>query len=919
MHTFRHWLSRATCFLLILVLVFLLSACGGGEGNISAPSITVPTSQNVVQGVALSGVAVNATNAKAADSLDFSVATHGTPTGLTVDSVTGVISWTPTYDQIGTHNVTFSVNDGTTTTSGTVTFIVTPATLVTPLAGGTLDPLSIPKYVTPLVIPPVMNNDGAADSYDIAVRQFKQQILPGGIWNSLNGRNDNFPATTVWSYGPEGDPAPDSSTLGGGPGIAPAANSQFNYPSYTVETLADNPVAVHWVNDLVDASGNFLPHLLTIDQTLHWANPMQTCLDGSTRTDCMGESADTYTGPVPLVTHLHGAHVAGHSDGYPEAWWLPAANNLPAGIATKGTMFDDSTGSNAGDLGYADYVYRNDQPATTLWYHDHSLGMTRANVYAGPAGFWLIRGDHAGSGGILDKIDNQDATAPNDGVLPGPAPVAGQQVLALNTPGDPVRNAIREIPLVIQGRSFNADGSLFYPDRRAFFEGLDPAGLIIDFAGDPTNPTDIAPLWNPEAFFNVMVVNGVSWPQLDVAQASYRFRLLNGSNSRFLNLSAFKVTPATGLLDLSKELPFYQIGADQGALPQVVKISTGKATPLPGTGSTPTDQAANELGQAVLLGPAERADMLVDFSGTYVDGSPIANGDVIRIRNTAGDSPFGGIDPAGAADAVTTGQIMQFTVSSSLNGASPTDPGGATPATAIADIVLNAEAPSIAAVTTTRQLSLNEESSQEVCVFTELNGDIQQIYSVPPFDPTGLVIPGDTQAAFHNRCDLAGGEPFAPKAALLGEVDFSGAGPAGVGLRWTDASSPNNIAASVTMADGVTLKTVNVTVNPTAGDTETWEIYNFTEDAHPIHLHLVRFEVMERRLIGSAPGSRDSLLSASRQPWEMGYKDTVIAYPGEITVVKATFDLAGLYVWHCHILEHEDNEMMRPYVVSPVP
>lgn len=123
---------------------------------------------------------------------------------------------------------------------GRTLFLLSPLALTlataqaVPLPGGTLDPLTIPKYVTPLVIPPVMNNTGAANDYDIAVRQFKQQILPGGIWNTLNGRADAFPATKVWSYGPAADLMPDSTSLGGGAGIAPAPNSQFNYPAYTL-------------------------------------------------------------------------------------------------------------------------------------------------------------------------------------------------------------------------------------------------------------------------------------------------------------------------------------------------------------------------------------------------------------------------------------------------------------------------------------------------------------------------------------------------------------------------------------------------------------------------------------------------------------------------------------------------------------
>ena len=124
----------------------------------------------------------------------------------------------------------------------------------------------------------------------------------------------------------------------------------------------------------------------------------------------------------------------------------------------------------------------------------------------------------------------------------------------------------------------------------------------------------------------------------------------------------------------------------------------------------------------------------------------------------------------------------------------------------------------------------------------------------------------------------------------------------------TGVSTP----ATVTMADGVRTKKINVTENPKVGDAEEWDIYNFTEDAHPIHLHLVRFKVISRRLFDGTPSTHGSV-----QPWESGYKDTLIAYPGEITRIKATFDIAGLYVWHCHILEHEDNEMMRPYVVSP--
>ena len=298
-----------------------------------------------------------------------------------------------------------------------------------PLPGGTLDPLSIPKYVTNLVIPPVMKQDkmgkgidkeDLTDNYKIAVRQFKQQILPAGL-----------PPTTVWSYGPESDLTPT---------VAPDPRSQFNYPAYTIETTANRPVDIRWINGLVNNTGDYLPHLLPVDQTLHWANPSKDCMHGDARTDCMGKDPAPYRGPVPMVTHVHGSHVDPDSDGNPEAWWLPAAKNIPAGYARSGQLFDDANGSNNGNRGYADFSYRNDQPATTLWYHDHTLGMTRANVYAGPAGFWLIRG------GVYDG--GTDVTKNNKkAVLPGPAPVAGQGLLSLNTPGNKVRNRLIELAL----------------------------------------------------------------------------------------------------------------------------------------------------------------------------------------------------------------------------------------------------------------------------------------------------------------------------------------------------------------------------------------------------------------------------------------------------------------------------------------
>ncbi len=140
--------------------------------------------------------------------------------------------------------------------------------------------------------------------------------------------------------------------------------------------------------------------------------------------------------------------------------------------------------------------------------------MTRLNVYAGPAGFYIIRGGPAGDGAVLDTRFGTGA------VLPGPAPKEGDKF--------PPNKTYYEIPIAIQDRAFNADGSLFYPDSRVFFDGDRTV---------PTSPaTDISPIWNPEFFGNTIMVNGNTWPFSDVEQRRYRFRFLNGCQSRFLIL-----------------------------------------------------------------------------------------------------------------------------------------------------------------------------------------------------------------------------------------------------------------------------------------------------------------------------------------------------------------------------------------------
>src|SRR4029453_6009018 len=191
-------------------------------------------------------------------------------------------------------------------------------------------------------------------------------------------------------------------------------------------------VRVKWVNQLVDADGNYLQHLLPIDQTLHWANPP----GGPGGTDMETLDPTPYKGPVPIVTHLHGGHSGQESDGFPEAWFLPAADDIPASYATVGSHYDtfraqaEALYGQPWGPGSAVFQYPNDQPAATMWYHDHTLGMTPPNGYPRPAGFYLLRG------GPGDEVG---------GTLPGPAPALG----------DPPDTKYYEIPIAVQDRSFN--------------------------------------------------------------------------------------------------------------------------------------------------------------------------------------------------------------------------------------------------------------------------------------------------------------------------------------------------------------------------------------------------------------------------------------------------------------------------------
>jgi spore coat protein A, manganese oxidase len=397
-----------------------------------------------------------------------------------------------------------------------------------------LDATTIPQFATPLYILPAMpasSVTSAVDGYVLAARPFKQQILPKG-----------FPSTPVFGFG------------------STNSSSSFHAPAHTIEATVNRDTRVIWANQLVNSAGGYVPHVLPVDPTLHWANPG----GGTAHRDSEPTFTSTpgpYTGPVPMVVHMHGAHVYEDSDGYPEAWYLPHASNIPKGYAVSGTKYAPyATEAKerfgvTWSAGMAQYEYGNDQRAAALWFHDHTIGMTRLNVRAGLAGMYIMRGG------------SSDLPA---GVLPGPSPKRG----------DAAGKSYYEIPLIIQDPSFNTDGTQYLPSSNTFESG-------------PYIPqTDIPPIWNDIYYGSTITVNGNTWPNLNVEPRRYRFRVLNACAVRPLTLKV--VSSLTAATPAPTALPMWVIGSDGGFMPKPVELS----------GTT---------GLPVL--PAERYDIIVDFTG----------------------------------------------------------------------------------------------------------------------------------------------------------------------------------------------------------------------------------------------------------------------------------------------------------------
>ncbi len=600
-----------------------------------------------------------------------------------------------------------------------------------------LDPNTIPKWINQLAhAPPIYLANNVTDNsgkltrqeYVVNINEFKQQLLPTV---DSNGNPTGFGASTVWGF--EGD-AKDAVT-GESLGLV------HSTPGCSFEAIRGVPVQVKWVNALLDASGNPLPNLFAVDPTFNWANPNSVETPNPSSVPLGGYSQAQ--SPVPISIHLHGGETPSTSDGNPEAWWTPNGLHGPA-YNTEVPTDNES----------AIFVYPNEQQATTLWYHDHAMGITRLNVMSGLAGFYLLR-------------------SPDD------------QVAQLLPKGE------FEVPLAIQDRNFLSDGSLFY-------------------SSEGTN-TAVHPYWNPTFLGNVLMVNGMVWPNMDVKQGQYRLRILDGSNSRFYTLR------------FSNGMAFTQIGSDGGYL------------------KTP------ESLTSLVISPGERVDLLVDFSN-------IPAGEKVVLQNS---------DPALTAnEKQNVGQIIQFTVG---------DKKGVSPQTLPSELnpTLKGTFPNLPSPTTTRTLTLVEQGTAPNTVAMLLDG---QTYDAPASE------------------------------------------------------------------------------KPRLGTTEDWIIVNPTMNSHPIHLHLVQFQLVERQTIASTQYMYDweklngnlplnhtaknldlnkylEGQSTKPSPNEQCWKDTIQADAGMVTVIRVRFapqdgsnygfaPTSGPgYVWHCHILEHEDNSMMRPLII----
>lgn len=550
-------------------------------------------------------------------------------------------------------------------------------------------------------------------------------------------------------------------------------------------------------------------------------------------------------GPNRTAVHLHGGKVPWTSDGGPNFWWTPATRGNSG--SARGPSFVDMApvlGRRPSPDGSAEMFYPNDQSARMMWFHDHAFGITRLNVYAGLAAPYII----------TDEDESALATASN---LPGPLDprtihLAFQDKIFVSPSTatlDPTWTTVR---------SDSRLGDLWYPH-------LYEAALSTANAGGATPPD---PSVVPEMFGDTILVNGTVYPYLEVEQRQYRFRMLNACNSRFLN-PALLYAQSGAPTEPNRNAPgpdFIQIGNECGFLPAPTPVGGARGVPL-------------------LLAPAERADLIVDFSA-------VPAGSILILHSDA-PAPFPGGD--------------------SRNDYYPQNPK--TPMSA------PGFGPNTRTLLQIRVKARNGQADLLISLPTRFNTSLQeafiaaQVAGVPTPNPPGVNV---------RRLTLS--EAFGDYGRL---IQFLG----------TD--EPVLIAGKAAQFGRPFEASPTEVIN--AGTTEVWEIANLTADTHPIHFHLVNVQVLSRQRFSdktypkgqNIPFAGFAAISYLGKPTapdanELGWKETVRMNPGEVTRVVMRFDLPVVafsvpssqrpeggneYVWHCHILEHEEHDMMRPLIV----
>jgi spore coat protein A, manganese oxidase len=572
-----------------------------------------------------------------------------------------------------------------------------------------------------------------------------------------------------------------------------------------------------------------------------------------------------------IATHLHGGATPWFSDGTPFQWFTPTGRHGECFMNVPGFPALPGTGT---------YYYPNDQSARLVWYHDHAIGITRLNAYAGIASAYII-------------TDDFEAGLVSSGLLPDLVGIP----LVIQDKGFVPRNILRQDPTWRWGDP----GSLWYPhdyEVNTFRGGAQNQkgrwdwGPTVD---PPSEGTERLPKVSaiPEAFFDTIVINGGVYPKVSVAPKRVRFRLLNGSQARFYHLNLYpESTSNPGEARVGSPGPvIYQVGSEGGFLPAVAIHNNG--TPIPLDPSDPTENSALVDGPFnLLLAPAERADVIIDFNGVpagsnfilYNDApAPFPGGDARNDYFTGNpdQTDFGGAPTTKAGHGANTRTILKITV-----GAGSEDSVGT--AAWLSQInmqlktgFLNSSQPGL----------LFHDGDPSVPAFPFLGVPTRMLTLNEDFDEFGRLI--QTMGTFHQNGSNNQGLPTWGRAYL----------------------DP-------------------ITENPKAGATEVWQVMNLTGDTHPIHFHLVNVQLIQRQAFMGDPSNwtyaGDPLPPDAN---EIGWKETVRMNPGEVTTIIMQFNLPNLptaamrtavsprtggkeYVWHCHILEHEEHDMMRPLVVD---